>query len=542
MVERVQKWSHRHPRISSSTTIGTLAAILILTLGLFLFDRSQKLAQSTAEKEHSAFRAEVKDARMALLAPQEDSALRDEGRKTALSALDRFGVLNSEQFSWRNKGPARHLSEPAKNCLSEEFAELYFLLAATSSGEEAWKYHERAMACFEQSRVPRPLWQQRANLLRREGKVDEAASSRELAEKTEVRNSHERYLSALDLIGTGEHTKALSELRSVVDEDPQNAVAWYLLGNCYLTGLAKANDTTRDIDAVGAYSSALALRPKYTSAFYNRGLAYLRLKQFERAEADFSKVLDVRPGMGAALMWRAVAREGLKKDHEALQDVNEALATNATSVRALSIRARIHKTLGNLNNSQADRLAVLRSEPRDEESWIIRGVMKLTEDAKGVSDPKGALADFQEATNLRPQSLAGWQNQAHVLSEHLGKTREAIAALDKAAKINPQDLGVRSSKGVLLARLGQYREALSLAREVVKQTSSAEIRYQVAGIYALCSPESRDHKSEAFRLLKLALRAGYGHELLDKDSDLKALHEDGRWRTLLRGKDALVEK
>ena len=48
-------------------------------------------------------------------------------------------------------------------------------------------------------------------------------------------------------------------------------------------------------EAVDAYSEYLKTNPKDVKSLYNRGRAYEELNQMEKAEADFSAVLDLAP-------------------------------------------------------------------------------------------------------------------------------------------------------------------------------------------------------------------------------------------------------
>ena len=78
------------------------------------------------------------------------------------------------------------------------------------------------------------------------------------------------------------------------------------------------------------------------------------------------------------------------------------------------------------------------------------------------------------------------------------------------------------------------------AESCLMRSSDALIKFQVAGIYALISAKTQDerlraeYRQEAFRLLSLALRDGFGHDLIETDPDLQALHDDPRFHDLAR--------
>src|SRR5207302_698991 len=159
--------------------------------------------------------------------------------------------------------------------------------------------------------------------------------------------------------------------------------------------------------------------------------------------------------------------------------------------------------LGDKDGAKADRAAGLRERPADELSWVARGLARL------AADPPGALADFEEALMLNPRSQSALQNKAHVLGK-LGRTAEAVQALDAAVALYPDFVPARSGRGVLLARLGEREAALRDAREALRRDTKAATLYQAAGIYALTSQQQPDDRREAFRLLAAALRQGFG--------------------------------
>jgi hypothetical protein len=118
-------------------------------------------------------------------------------------------------------------------------------------------------------------------------------------------------------------------------------------------------------------------------------------------------------------------------------------------------------------------------------------------------------------------------------------TEQAIALFDKCVAFHPDLVSVRSDRGVLLARLGKRTEALIDAQEVLKRDTQPRMLYQVACIYALTAKEQPDDRVEAFRLLSMALRQGFGYDLVETDSDLAALRQFPEYHKLVTGVRAL---
>jgi tetratricopeptide (TPR) repeat protein len=197
------------------------------------------------------------------------------------------------------------------------------------------------------------------------------------------------------------------------------------------------------------------------------------------------------------------------------------------------MRAIVRDRLGDKAGAAADRAAGLRERPTDDLSWVARGMARL------ATDLQAALADFEEALKLDPRSQSALQNKAHVLGK-LGRTEEAVKALDTAVALYPDFVPARSGRGVLLARLGQRDAALRDAREALRRDTKPTTLYQAAGVYALTSQQAPDDRREAFRLLAAALRQGFGFDLLAIDRDLDPVRADPEFNELVAAAKALT--
>src|SRR5262249_9637706 len=219
------------------------------------------------------------------------------------------------------------------------------------------------------------------------------------------------------LVLQGRYREALPLLQNATSLEPQGFWAWCALGICY-------DGLSRPADAVAAYSTSIALWPSFPWTYYNRGLAHLRHKDFERARADFDKAIVLRPDLSDAYVNRALAWQGLENYKAALEDFNRALDLGTSHTRVYFMRARVRDKLGDTEGAKEDRTQGMRREPGDEQSWIARGLARLPDDTAG------ALADFKKALEINPHSLAAMQNTAHVLSK-LGRNEAALDVLNK---------------------------------------------------------------------------------------------------------------
>src|SRR5262249_44389366 len=155
-----------------------------------------------------------------------------------------------------------------------------------------------------------------------------------------------------------------------------------------------------------------------------------------------------------AYLDRAVAKTELKDYAGALADLARASDLPGAPTRIYFMRSRIHALAGDREKARQEREEGLRHTPADPQSWVARGIARLG------GDPTGALADFDEALKLDSTYREALEDKAHVLSERLGRPREAIAVLDRAVEQHPDYVLARAGRGVLLARLGRREAAL----------------------------------------------------------------------------------
>jgi tetratricopeptide (TPR) repeat protein len=149
-------------------------------------------------------------------------------------------------------------------------------------------------------------------------------------------------------------------------------------------------------------------------------------------------------------------------------------------------------------------------------SWFKRGLAHLR---------LRQFADYEQALAINPRSLDGLQNKAALLSDKFGDDVAALAVLEQTVKYYPESALARGGRGVLLARAGKRAPAIEDAQACLLLDSGAHTQYQVGCIYALTSKQVPDDRLQALPLLSAALRAGFGLEFVDQDTDLDPLRK-----------------
>jgi tetratricopeptide (TPR) repeat protein len=223
-----------------------------------------------------------------------------------------------------------------------------------------------------------------------------------------------------------------------------------------------------------------------------------------------------------------MARVELKDYRGAIADFTVALERQAGGVRPWFLRAHARRLVGDYAEAVKDLAEGLSRRPDDELSWVARAEA-LIQHGK-AADALDALA---YALAINPRSLPALQSKAHVLSEHLGRPREAIATLDDLLTVYPDYAAALVGRGVLLARQGDRTRAHRDAGAALAHDTQGVTLYQAACIYALTARLQPDDRFDALRLLEAALRRGFGRDLLQTDDDLANLRDTPEFRRLL---------
>jgi eukaryotic-like serine/threonine-protein kinase len=538
--ERVGKWSRRHPRLTSSGTVGAVGAAISLALaigiGVHLWEARRTLEASTIR---GLFGRDLDEARLTLNTSGVDAERRESGVAACRRALDRYSAREGRPLAGLRT--VRYLSVPDRDRLPAEVGEALWLLARATwlgaGGEpdnpgvetdvlEALRLNRLSEACFPQGQVPPVLWSQRAEFVAWLGRRDEAEGWSRLAERSPPRSAFDLYLAAGEEAARGRYSLALPSLDRATRLDPKLYWGWFLKGACH-------DREGQDVDALACYQACIALEPGETWPYFNRGLVRLRRKEFRQALADFESFITRQPGRFEPYLDRSLAWHGLGRADESLRDIDEAIRLGSPKARAYFMRARVNRDKGDDEGARRDLESGMSFTPTDEPSWIARGL------ARAATAPQAALDDFQEALKLNPRSLAALQNTASLLSDQPDRVGEAVAVLDRALATFPDYVPARSGRGVLLARLGRREEALRDAEESLRRDTSPPILYQVAGIYARTSPRHPDDALHAIRLLASALRSGFGWDQLEDDRDLDPIRDSREFLELVRAARSL---
>jgi Tfp pilus assembly protein PilF len=236
-----------------------------------------------------------------------------------------------------------------------------------------------------------------------------------------------------------------------------------LLLACLAVGPARAGDQ-EDCRAVDSYDRAIPActrileNPATKKEFlvwstFNRGAAYERKAEYDRALADYERVLVLEPQYLLAHYGRGVAY--LKKGEltSAKAAFDNALTLNPEFIEALYSRGIVHFDMGMLDKAASDFDAAIALNPEHAAAFSRRGMVyeKRGDFTRAIADYRQTLAIKAEG-NIHQQAHAYARSRLTILGASL--TSPATAALqskeDAKAKEQPKVAPINLGRRVAL--------------------------------------------------------------------------------------------
>ena len=130
-------------------------------------------------------------------------------------------------------------------------------------------------------------------------------------------------------------------------------------------------------------------------AFTNRGLAYKRKGQWDRAIADFSEAIRLKPDFATAFNNRGNIYYGKGQFDRAIKDYDKAIHLKPDLAEAFGNRGNVYRKQGHFDRAIKEYDKAIHLKPEDGQILADRG---LAYEKKGA--PSQALRDFQRARAL----------------------------------------------------------------------------------------------------------------------------------------------
>lgn len=188
--------------------------------------------------------------------------------------------------------------------------------------------------------------------------------------------------------------------------------------------------------AIEACTSIIFLDPHNDGAFVNRGIAYRRLGDLDRAIRDYAEAIRLNPRAADAFNNRGNVFRARDQFELALRDYDEAIRLNPRYAHAYNNRGIIFLELGNLGRAVADFDHAIREEPTYANALRNRGLARTHQQLFDL-----AVQDFDTAFRMNSATVRGTEYAIALFGRGRARHRNGdlggLADIDEARRLLP---------------------------------------------------------------------------------------------------------
>ncbi|MDR3699274.1 MAG: tetratricopeptide repeat protein [Candidatus Sulfopaludibacter sp.] len=340
----------------------------------------------------------------------------------------------------------------------------------------------------------RPEYQKRKiEVLMRQGKRAEAADVNQQLLKENPNDSDAKGLAASLLLDKGEISRALTELQSVVTRAPDNFVARFNLGRAY----AMNNQPEQ---ARQAFTKVIEQRPDYIPARVALAQLLLLRNELDSAMKAAQQILAIDPNNNTAKLTQSAVMMGQKKYGDSRLLLDSMLKANPSSpdvyfqlgvldlaeAKFKDADTAFRKTyelnptnprglMGMVETDMAqhktdDALKLLKTES-DKSPTNMDLVTQLGNISVRAGRFDEGIADFQRALDSLDKTSKKRGNLLLRIGETYrlkGDPQNAIAYLQKAREVLPEDPGILGTLALVLDNAGRWTDAEQVYQATIK--------------------------------------------------------------------------
>lgn len=178
------------------------------------------------------------------------------------------------------------------------------------------------------------------------------------------------------------------------------------------------------------FKEAIRLDPKNAKIYIDRGIAYFRRHELDRAIGDFNQAIELDPTIASAYEWRGATYLKKGDSNEGIKDFGRAIELDPTNVIVRINRANVYRGKGEFQKAIADLNICIRLRPEDANVLAVRG-----ECLNRTGQFEMAIRDYQEAIRLIPKHAQANNGLAWVRATcPVAQLRDANEAVKYATK------------------------------------------------------------------------------------------------------------
>jgi tetratricopeptide (TPR) repeat protein len=300
------------------------------------------------------------------------------------------------------------------------------------------------------------------------------------------------------------YEEAINDFSHLIKLNPKDPEAYLPLGLTYKKKVSSEQAEADDLNrAIENFSQAIDLDPNLTEAYYNRGCAYIDLKQYDKAVIDLSQAITRELSYVEAYSDRGLAYSALGEHGKAVDDFGQVIKLDPANPQAYNSRAIAYRRLGDTktitetveyyDKAVADYTAAIGLDPTVSSFYYDRGVCRkslwqLSETKK--AEQEAAIQDFEKF--LEREKDPHWRVMAgDELRELQGE--KTIAKLSSQIQDNPDNAEAFYERGMAYFDVEVYKQAIADFDQVIElKPKHAQAYLQLGIAYTKLDPPQEE--------------------------------------------------
>jgi tetratricopeptide (TPR) repeat protein len=160
-------------------------------------------------------------------------------------------------------------------------------------------------------------------------------SAEVIAEAEKMRHSAAAVKAAAEKVRGGDYDGAIAQLKPILEKNPKDSNALYLVGMAYLKKKMWA-------EAVGPFQQVIEASPNFVAAYYQLGVTYQQLADPDKALEHYRKAMDLDPANPDSAYNAGLILFGRSAMDEALALFEKALALKPDDPALLEMAGRCY--------------------------------------------------------------------------------------------------------------------------------------------------------------------------------------------------------
>ena len=200
-------------------------------------------------------------------------------------------------------------------------------------------------------------------------------------------------------------------------------------------------------EATTHYTKAIKLKSDFPEAYYNRGITYCYIKEFDLAIKDFNMALALNPDDSGSYNNRGLTYMEKGDFDTAIKNFDTAIQLKPNDATAYNNRGLTYMEKGDFDTAIKNFDTAIQLKPDHAVAYYNRG---LTYMEKGDFDT--AIKNYQKAIELKPDHVGAYNNRGFAYSRK-GDFDTAIKDYGKAIELDPNCTKARNNLKIALRNL-----------------------------------------------------------------------------------------